>query len=99
MIPPNGCWPAVRSGTAAQTLWLPALAASSANLLVAGVGDNDLTAAYAAIKQAIHFGAAHDLADSLENEAVQQDVAGATADHAAAVEAFLARRPPEFHGR
>ncbi len=33
-------------------LWLPALMASAAHLLVAGIGDNDLTAAYAAIKQA-----------------------------------------------
>ncbi len=36
----------------ATSPWLPALAASSASLLVAGVGNNDLTAAYAAIKQA-----------------------------------------------
>ena len=38
-------------------LWLPSFAASSANLLVAGIADNDLTAAYAAIKQA-HGGSA-----------------------------------------
>ncbi|HEY4371376.1 MAG TPA: hypothetical protein VGN52_05610 [Burkholderiales bacterium] len=38
--------------TPAGGLWLPAPAASAANLIVAGVGDNDLTAAYAAIKQA-----------------------------------------------
>jgi 2-(1,2-epoxy-1,2-dihydrophenyl)acetyl-CoA isomerase len=55
--------------------------------------------AYAAIKQAIEFGATHDLAESLENEAVQQLLAGATADHSAAVEAFLQRQKPVFQGR
>ena len=37
-------------------LWLPAFAASASHLLIAGTGDKDLTAAYAAIKQA-HAGA------------------------------------------
>jgi hypothetical protein len=39
------------------------------------------------------------LAESLENEAKQQDVAGASADHTAAVQAFLDRRKPVFEGR
>jgi 2-(1,2-epoxy-1,2-dihydrophenyl)acetyl-CoA isomerase len=55
--------------------------------------------AYAAIKQAIGFSATHDLAESLENEAVQQAIAGAAQDHAAAVAAFLDHRKPVFEGR
>lgn len=55
--------------------------------------------AYAAIKQAIGFSATHDLSESLENEAVQQAIAGAAHDHAAAVAAFLERRKPVFDGR
>ena len=57
------------------------------------------TVSYAAIKQAIHFGASHDLAESLENEAVQQQLAGATADHATAVAAFVNKEKPTFVGR
>lgn len=57
------------------------------------------TAAYAAIKQAIHFAASHDLAESLENEAVQQQLAGATVDHRTAVAAFVNKEKPVFLGR
>lgn len=56
------------------------------------------TAAYAAIKQAIHFAASHDLADALENEAVQQQLAGATADHRNAVASFVKKEKPTFVG-
>jgi len=44
------------TATPAGQQWLPGLAASSAHVLVAGIADSDLTAAYAAIKQA-HAGA------------------------------------------
>ncbi|MDQ1733565.1 MAG: 2-(1,2-epoxy,2-dihydrophenyl)acetyl-CoA isomerase [Pseudonocardiales bacterium] len=57
------------------------------------------TAAYAAIKQAIHFAASHDLDESLENEDVQQQLAGATLDHRAAVAAFVNKEKPLFLGR
>ncbi len=57
------------------------------------------TAAYAAIKQAIHFSAAHDLPESLANEAVQQAIAGATEDHRSAVAAFVNKQKPVFVGR
>lgn len=57
------------------------------------------TAAYAAIKQALHFAASHDLTQSLENEAVQQEAAGNTVDHQAAVAAFVAKQQPVFVGR
>jgi 2-(1,2-epoxy-1,2-dihydrophenyl)acetyl-CoA isomerase len=56
------------------------------------------TTAYAAIKQAIHFAASHDLAESLENEAVQQAAAGRTEDHASAVAAFVTKEKPVFVG-
>ncbi|MDQ1751971.1 MAG: 2-(1,2-epoxy,2-dihydrophenyl)acetyl-CoA isomerase [Pseudonocardiales bacterium] len=56
------------------------------------------TLAYAAIKQAMHFSAGHDLADSLENEAVQQAVAGDSQDHRAAVAAFVKKEKPVFAG-
>jgi 2-(1,2-epoxy-1,2-dihydrophenyl)acetyl-CoA isomerase len=57
------------------------------------------TVAYAAIKQALHYAASHDLSESLENEAVQQDAAGHSADHQAAVAAFVAKQKPTFTGR
>ncbi len=57
------------------------------------------TAAYAAIKSAMHYAASHDLADSLEYEAVVQNEAGGTEDHASAVAAFIAKQKPVFVGR
>jgi 2-(1,2-epoxy-1,2-dihydrophenyl)acetyl-CoA isomerase len=57
------------------------------------------TVAYAAIKNALHFAASHDLAQSLANEGVQQSAAGATEDHRAAVAAFVRKEKPVFEGR
>lgn len=57
------------------------------------------TAAYAAIKNAIHFAAGHPLAESLANEARQQALAGATEDHRNAVAAFVSKQQPAFLGR
>jgi 2-(1,2-epoxy-1,2-dihydrophenyl)acetyl-CoA isomerase len=56
------------------------------------------TAAYAVIKQALHFAASHSLAESLDNEAAQQALAGATADHRAATAAFVSKQKPVFTG-
>lgn len=56
------------------------------------------TAAYAAIKQTIHFSATHPLPESLANEAVQQILAGATDDHRTAVAAFMNKQKPAFVG-
>jgi 2-(1,2-epoxy-1,2-dihydrophenyl)acetyl-CoA isomerase len=56
------------------------------------------TAAYAVIKQALHFAASHTLEDSLENEGVLQAQAGETTDHAAAVAAFVKKEKPVFVG-
>lgn len=57
------------------------------------------TLSYGAIRQAVAYSAGHDLADSLANEGRWMTATGATADHQAAVDAFLAKRPPQFEGR
>jgi 2-(1,2-epoxy-1,2-dihydrophenyl)acetyl-CoA isomerase len=57
------------------------------------------TAAYAAVKQVLAAAATDALEDTLGREAVLQVELGRTADHAEAVEAFLAKRAPRFSGR
>jgi 2-(1,2-epoxy-1,2-dihydrophenyl)acetyl-CoA isomerase len=57
------------------------------------------TQAYAAIRRAVTHAAAVDLASALTLEAELMALTGATQDHRDAVEAFLAKRPPEFRGR
>jgi len=72
---------------------LPAAAAELAARLADGP-----TQAYAAIRRAVAFSAGHDLPAALENEAGLMASTGATTDHRAAVEAFVAKRPPHFTG-
>lgn len=57
------------------------------------------TLAYGMVRRLLRFAADHDLPETLalEHELIEQ--AGDTADHLGAVEAFLAKRKPEFHGR
>ncbi|GGY77401.1 enoyl-CoA hydratase/isomerase family protein [Streptomyces nitrosporeus] len=57
------------------------------------------TVAYAALKASLAYGAGHTLAETLEKEDELQTKAGASRDHTAAVEAFLAKRTPEYLGR
>ncbi|MGY1605984.1 MULTISPECIES: enoyl-CoA hydratase/isomerase family protein [unclassified Geodermatophilus] len=57
------------------------------------------TAAYRAVKTVLASAATDRLEDSLALEARLQTRLGQTADHAEAVEAFLAKRPPRFTGR
>jgi 2-(1,2-epoxy-1,2-dihydrophenyl)acetyl-CoA isomerase len=57
------------------------------------------TAAYACVKESVRFGADASLEQALAKEDELQTRAGATADHAAAVESFLAKQPPVFSGR
>ncbi|MEP6599347.1 MAG: enoyl-CoA hydratase-related protein [Actinomycetota bacterium] len=57
------------------------------------------TAAYAAIKQSLAYAASSTLAEALAREAQLQVGAGASADHRAAVAAFLAKQKPSFTGR
>jgi 2-(1,2-epoxy-1,2-dihydrophenyl)acetyl-CoA isomerase len=73
---------------------LGAAAAALAARLAAGP-----TVAYAAIKEALLFAAAHSLPESLEKEAELQWTLGRTADHRAATLAFTRKQPPTFEGR
>lgn len=56
------------------------------------------TAAYAGIKRQLAYAATADLPAALDFEAAEQARAGATADHRAATEAFLAKSTPVFTG-
>lgn len=56
------------------------------------------TLAYAAIRRALAFSATHHLEESLAHEAELMALTGGTADHAEAVDAFLAKRQPSFTG-
>ena len=73
---------------------LPAATAELAGRLAAGP-----TIAYGSVRNAVGFAATHDLAESLENEGRLMALTGATQDHRDAVEAFLAKEKPTFHGR
>ncbi|WP_052851565.1 enoyl-CoA hydratase-related protein [Streptomyces avicenniae] len=73
---------------------LAATARELARALAAGP-----TLAYAALKRSLAFGAAHTLDETLALEAELQREAGASADHRAAVEAFLRKGTPRFEGR
>jgi 2-(1,2-epoxy-1,2-dihydrophenyl)acetyl-CoA isomerase len=73
---------------------LPARTAELAATFAAGP-----TVAYGAVRRAVAHSAAHPLAESLAHEAELMSLTGTTADHRAAVDAFLAKRPPEFEGR
>ncbi len=57
------------------------------------------TLAYAAIKSALAFSASTDLAGALANEAEHMASTGQTADHRAAVNAFVAKEQATFEGR
>ncbi|MDB5805691.1 MAG: hypothetical protein JWN73_3013 [Betaproteobacteria bacterium] len=77
--------------TPAGGLWLPVPTNSSINLLVAGVGDSDLTAAYAAIKQAYAGAAVQPAFRVLINGAASERAARAVcAKIAEAARRFLA---------
>ena len=57
------------------------------------------TLAYTEIKRAVAMGTVSSLRDVLEHEAAAQARLGSTEDHRHAVEAFLAKEKPVFHGR
>ena len=72
--------------------------AATAGEVAAGLAAGP-TLAYAAAKRAIRQAWASPWPDVLAAEARDQATLGATADHRGAVDAFLAKRPPEFRGR
>ena len=57
------------------------------------------TLAYGSIRRSVAFSAGHPLSESLAQEAEQMALTGGSADHAAAVAAFLAKEKPTFKGR
>lgn len=57
------------------------------------------TVAFGAIRQSVAFAADHTFAEAVTNESAQMTRTGQTADHAAAVAAFLAKERPTFYGR
>lgn len=57
------------------------------------------TLAYGAIRRAVAFSAAHPLEESLAHEATLMNLTGRSADHVAAVDAFIAKEKPTFTGR
>ena len=57
------------------------------------------TVAFGAIRQAVAHAAAHPLEDALRFEADKMALTGGTADHLAAVDAFVAKEEPVFRGR
>jgi 2-(1,2-epoxy-1,2-dihydrophenyl)acetyl-CoA isomerase len=73
---------------------LAAEAAAVARALAAGP-----TLAYAAVKESLAYGADHSLPEALAREDELQRRAGASADHRAAVAAFLEKRAPTYTGR
>ncbi|WP_335977500.1 enoyl-CoA hydratase/isomerase family protein [Streptomyces sp. CA2R106] len=56
------------------------------------------TVAYAAMKEALAYGASHSLVETLAREDVLQARAGASADHREGVAAFVGKRKPDFRG-
>jgi len=56
------------------------------------------TVAYGAIKRELSVGDAGTLSDALAAEAQAQAICGATDDHQAAVNSFLAKQKPVFEG-
>lgn len=85
-------WGLVREVVAAEEL--DASAHALAARLAAGP-----TRAFAEMKQTIATGTVSSLPTVLDHEAAAQARLGLTEDHRGAVEAFLAKQEPEFHGR
>lgn len=57
------------------------------------------TVAFGAVRRALAYSATHSFDESLAYEAEMMQLTGETRDHRHAVEAFLAKQKPTFHGR
>ena len=57
------------------------------------------TVAFGSIRQSVAYAASHPLEESLAFEAEKMALTGGTEDHLAAVDAFVAKEKPVFHGR
>ena len=57
------------------------------------------TVALGAMRQSVAYAAGHAFAEAVAFESAQMTKTGATADHAAAVAAFVAKEKPVFEGR
>lgn len=57
------------------------------------------TLAFGSMRRSVAYAATHDLAEALAFESEQMTRTGATADHRAAVAAFVAKQRPQFEGR
>jgi 2-(1,2-epoxy-1,2-dihydrophenyl)acetyl-CoA isomerase len=57
------------------------------------------TVALGAMRQSVAYAAGHSFEEALEFESSMMQKTGATADHSAAVAAFVAKEKPVFEGR
>jgi 2-(1,2-epoxy-1,2-dihydrophenyl)acetyl-CoA isomerase len=87
---------AERAGLVARVVAADALASEARTIAVrlAGLAPQAL----AQTKRALQRSWSVDLETALEEEAYRQGIAGATADHAEGLQAFLEKRPPRFTG-
>ncbi|MGW0703955.1 2-cyclohexenylcarbonyl CoA isomerase [Streptomyces sp. NPDC002867] len=72
--------------------------ASEAAAVARGLAEGP-TVAYAALKESLAYGASRSLSEALDKEEELQSKAGASEDHAIAVQAFLAKEKPKYLGR
>ncbi|MFP1626768.1 enoyl-CoA hydratase/isomerase family protein [Streptomyces sp. 5K101] len=72
--------------------------ASEAVAVARGLAEGP-TVAFAALKESLAYGASRSLSEALDKEEELQSKAGASEDHAIAVQAFLAKEKPKYLGR
>ncbi|MFJ2740475.1 enoyl-CoA hydratase/isomerase family protein [Streptomyces sp. NPDC087440] len=78
---------------------VPAAALAAEATAVARALAEGPTVAYAALKASLSYGTDHGLAETLEKEDELQSLAGASEDHAIAVQAFIDKARPKYLGR
>ncbi|MGW7417110.1 2-cyclohexenylcarbonyl CoA isomerase [Streptomyces sp. NPDC054863] len=78
---------------------VPAAALAAEAKAVARALAEGPTVAYSALKASLAYGSGHSLAETLEKEDELQTLAGASEDHAIAVQAFIDKAKPKYLGR